>query len=179
MAETVSVTLRLFAVFRETLGSGTLEREVPAGTTVGRLLDLLIAEHPALAGAEAAVSFSVNRSYASADTVLHAGDEVSFIPPVSGGALVCRDLVSVGDPCLPQAEAQRPPLAEETFALHRHSGESRNPETLLQLEIVCCKSILSPSQLSSSRKKGFRKSLLRERTGVRGIASSVPPVQLA
>lgn len=90
MAETIAVTLRLFAVFREALGSGTLEREVPAGTTVGQLLARLIDEYPALAGAEATVSFSVNRTYASADTVLHAGDEVAFIPPVSGGAtLIC------------------------------------------------------------------------------------------
>ncbi|MDE2816683.1 MAG: MoaD/ThiS family protein [Chloroflexota bacterium] len=94
MAETVSITLRLFAVFRETLGSGTLTQEVPAGTTVGEVLDRLIAENAALAGTRAAVSFSVNRSYASADTVLHAGDEVAFIPPVSGGG----PLVYAGDP---------------------------------------------------------------------------------
>ena len=112
MAETVSITLRLFAVFRETLGSGTLTQEVPAGTTVGQVLDRIIAENPALAGAEAAVSFSVNRTYASADTVLHAGDEVAFIPPVSGGALICGGLVYVGDPCIPQAEAPELPLPE-------------------------------------------------------------------
>ena len=88
MAETVLVTLRLFAVFRETLGSGTLEQELPAGTTVGDVLDRLIAENPGLASARAAVSFSVNRSYASADTVLLAGDEVAFIPPVSGGGSI-------------------------------------------------------------------------------------------
>ena len=87
MAETASITitLRLFAVFRETLGVSTLEHEAPADATVGDVLARLIDEYPALAGAEAAVSYSVNRAYASADTVLHAGDEVAFIPPVSGG----------------------------------------------------------------------------------------------
>ncbi len=79
------VTLRLFAVFREALGTSTLTQEVPEGTTVEQVLAQLIDRFPALAGAEAAVSFSVNRSYAAADTVLHAGDEVAFIPPVSGG----------------------------------------------------------------------------------------------
>lgn len=87
MAETELITLRLFAVFREALGSSTLQQEVPAGTTVGQVLARLIDEYPALRGAEAAVSFSVNRTYASAETVLHAGDEVAFIPPVSGGAV--------------------------------------------------------------------------------------------
>lgn len=90
MAETVTVTLRLFAMFREALGSSTLTQEVPAGTTVGQVLDRLIAENPGLAGARAAVSFSVNRAYASANTELHAGDEVAFIPPVSGGGPLVR-----------------------------------------------------------------------------------------
>lgn len=85
MAETVTITLRLFAVFREALGASTLTQEVPVGTTVAQLLARLIAENPALAGAEAAVSFSVNRTYATGDAVLQAGDEVAFIPPVSGG----------------------------------------------------------------------------------------------
>lgn len=92
MAETVLVTLRLFAVFREALGNSTLEQEVPVGTTVGQVLDRLIADNPSLASARAVVSFSVNRTYASADTVLNAGDEVAFIPPVSGGG----PLVSAG-----------------------------------------------------------------------------------
>jgi molybdopterin synthase sulfur carrier subunit len=86
MAETVSITLKLFAVFREVLGASELTQEVPAGTTVAQVLAQIIHDHPALKGAEAAVSFSVNRSYATADTVLQAGDEVAFIPPVSGGA---------------------------------------------------------------------------------------------
>ena len=85
MSETILVTLRLFAVFREALGTSTLTQEVPTGTTVEQLLSQLVAEYPALAGAEAAVSFSVNRTYATAETVLQAGDEVAFIPPVSGG----------------------------------------------------------------------------------------------
>ena len=85
MPETVQITLRLFAVFREALGTSTLTQEVPEGTTVEQVLAQLIDRFPALAGAESAVSFSVNRSYAAADTVLHAGDEVAFIPPVSGG----------------------------------------------------------------------------------------------
>ena len=85
MAETILITLRLFAMFRETLGTSTLTQEVLAGTTVEQLLSQLVAEYPALAGAEAAVSFSVNRTYATAETVLQAGDEVAFIPPVSGG----------------------------------------------------------------------------------------------
>ena len=87
MAETILVTLRLFAVFREALGTSTLTQEVPEGTTVEQVLAQLIDRFPALAGAEAAVSFSVNRTYATAETVLQAGDEVAFIPPVSGGVI--------------------------------------------------------------------------------------------
>ena len=91
MAENVAITLRLFAVFREVLGASVLTREVATGTTVADLLAQIIAEHPALAGAEHAVSFSVNRTYASAATVLLAGDEVAFIPPVSGGRFAAHE----------------------------------------------------------------------------------------
>ena len=118
MAETVSITLRLFAVFRETVGSSTLEQEVPVGTTVGQVLEQLISEYPSLAGAEAAVSFSVNRAYASAETVLHAGDEVAFIPPVSGGTLL-----SIGNTCTPGQKRDFPPLSENSVVCVRSEAK--------------------------------------------------------
>ena len=127
MAETVSITLRLFAVFRETVGSSTLEQEVPVGTTVGQVLEQLISEYPSLAGAEAAVSFSVNRSYASAETVLHDGDEVAFIPPVSGGTLL-----NMGDLCTPPARGGIFPLSLRTvlYAFGQNLRDSLCPGDL-------------------------------------------------
>jgi len=80
----VNVTIRCFASVRELLGAELVEREVPVGTTVGRLKAALAAEAPDLA--RLAVAYAVNQDYATEETVLQDGDEVAFIPPISGGA---------------------------------------------------------------------------------------------
>ncbi|MDQ2652543.1 MAG: molybdopterin converting factor subunit 1 [Chloroflexota bacterium] len=86
MADTINVDLRFFAAMREALGRSSERLSVPAGTTAGALLDRLVAEQPKLDRMRSVVMVMVNQSYASAETVLNDGDEVAFIPPVSGGA---------------------------------------------------------------------------------------------
>lgn len=81
-----TVTLRYFAMYREVLGRREERREIPAGATVRALLDALIAETPALAGLRSMSRFIVNETYVDGETLLGEGDEVVFIPPVSGGA---------------------------------------------------------------------------------------------
>ncbi|MBL8750252.1 MAG: molybdopterin converting factor subunit 1 [Planctomycetes bacterium] len=78
------VTVRCFASVREVLGTDAMQVAVAPGTTVDGLRRQLIANVPALA--RIPVAFAVNRDYARPDTVLRDGDEVAFIPPISGGA---------------------------------------------------------------------------------------------
>jgi molybdopterin synthase catalytic subunit len=80
-----TVTLRYFALFREVLGRREERRAVPEGTTARDLLALLAEETPALAGLGGISRFIVNQVYVDGGTTLHEGDEVVFIPPVSGG----------------------------------------------------------------------------------------------
>ena len=68
------------------MGSGALDVEVSEGATVTTLLQRLIADHPKLAAYAPHLMVAVNTEYADKDSLLHAGDEVAFIPPVSGGA---------------------------------------------------------------------------------------------
>jgi molybdopterin converting factor subunit 1 len=86
-AETMSVTVRLFAMLRERAGTGSLELTLSRGATVAdaiarladeRSLGELLVRLP--------IRTAVNRDYAEASTVLAAGDELALIPPVSGGA---------------------------------------------------------------------------------------------
>ena len=79
------VTVRFFARLRELVGAGELEREVPDGATVGTVWDTLVAEYPAIAAYTASMSCAVNIDYARMTTALSDGDEVAFLPPVSGG----------------------------------------------------------------------------------------------
>lgn len=80
----VRVSLRCFAAVREALGTDAMEIELPAGTTVEGLRQKLALERPALA--RIPVAYAVNRDYARPDLALRDGDEVAFIPPISGGA---------------------------------------------------------------------------------------------
>jgi molybdopterin converting factor small subunit len=44
-----------------------------------------VVDYPGLAGYERSISSAVNADYAQRDHVLREGDEVAFLPPVSGG----------------------------------------------------------------------------------------------
>ncbi len=86
MPETITIDLRYFAAMREALGRTSERLSVPAGTTAAEILDRLVAEQPKLDRMRSVVMVMVNQSYASPSTALSDGDEVAFIPPVSGGA---------------------------------------------------------------------------------------------
>ncbi len=79
------VTVRLFARLRDLAGSGELIRDVEAPATVHTVWQSLTAEIPALVGYEATMSVAVNAEYARMAAAVHDGDEVAFLPPVSGG----------------------------------------------------------------------------------------------
>lgn len=80
------VRVRLFASLREAAAGGPEARlELPGGATAEAAWQALVVEHPALAPRRASLAVSVNRAYASFETVLQDADEVAFIPPVSGG----------------------------------------------------------------------------------------------
>ena len=78
------VNVRLFAVYRERVGRAHLELDLPEGATVHQAKTALEARYPGLSleGGMAAV----NQVFASSDTPLREGDELAFLPPVSGGS---------------------------------------------------------------------------------------------
>lgn len=79
------VTVRLFARLRELAGSAELTRTLPDGATSRELWQALAREFPEIAAYERVISCAVNEEYAAWATVLRDGDEVAFLPPVSGG----------------------------------------------------------------------------------------------
>lgn len=80
----MKITVRCFASVRDLLGAGVLEVDVPAGTTLGGLKEVLARRAPDLA--RLPFAFAVNRDYAPPDRVLAERDEVALIPPISGGS---------------------------------------------------------------------------------------------
>jgi molybdopterin synthase catalytic subunit len=81
----VRVKVRLFASLRERVGGERVELELPDGTSVEAAWQALLARHPSLGPSRPSLAAAVNRSYAPFDTSLRDGDELAFIPPVSGG----------------------------------------------------------------------------------------------
>ena len=79
------VTVRLFARLRDITGATELARELPPGATIGDLWRQLAGEFPELASYERSISSAVNADYARMDHVVCEGDEIAFLPPVSGG----------------------------------------------------------------------------------------------
>lgn len=82
----LKVKVRLFAQQREQVGWTEREVEVPEGSKVTDLIAALGREYPAIASAARHLVAAVNAEYVEPSAVLHAGDEVALIPPVSGGA---------------------------------------------------------------------------------------------
>jgi molybdopterin converting factor subunit 1 len=79
------VTIRLFARLRDLAGTGEIVREVPEPATVQGVWSVLVAETPALRAYENAMSVAVNAEYSRMGARVEDGDEVAFLPPVSGG----------------------------------------------------------------------------------------------
>jgi molybdopterin synthase catalytic subunit len=79
------VTVRLFARLRDITGAAELARDVDSGATIGSVWRQLASEYPALGPYERSISSAVNADYARMDTPLRDGDEIAFLPPVSGG----------------------------------------------------------------------------------------------
>lgn len=81
----LTITLRFFASLSDHFGSSPIRRAVPTPATVSTIRDSLGSEkpaaHPALAGAKAAI----NGRFSADDTPLKDGDELAFLPPMSGG----------------------------------------------------------------------------------------------
>jgi len=83
----LTIHVRLFAAIRESLGREHVELNLAEGATpeeAWREL-LLLDTRGELRARRATLAAAVNRKYAKFDAPLSDGDEVVFIPPVSGG----------------------------------------------------------------------------------------------
>ena len=81
----MKVKMLLFAVLTDIVGDASREIEVAEGTRALDIWSDLRSKHPELEPYERPPFTAVNEEYVAPETVLHNGDEVAFIPPVSGG----------------------------------------------------------------------------------------------
>ena len=79
------IKVKLFAAFREIVGAKEEELNLKDGTTVQMLLDDYVRRFPQMDRYREHIILSVNKEYGPPAKALKEGDEVSFLPPVSGG----------------------------------------------------------------------------------------------
>jgi len=96
------VRIKLFAALRERAATEELSLELPDGARVADALEQL----SWLTG-EIPVVMAINLDYADETSVLHPGDELALIPPVSGGTGAAVHARVVDRPLSAEALAQR------------------------------------------------------------------------
>lgn len=93
-SEGITVTLRLFAIYRERVGQECIEVTLPSGATVDDALRRLGDLHPGTLPLMPTTMVAVNQEYAERNQALQPDDEVALIPPVSGGQGIALDPLS-------------------------------------------------------------------------------------
>ena len=81
----MQVKIEYFAIYQDLLGLSEETVELEEGSTVQDLFELKTKDLKDRAELMKSTVFALNSDYADSSTVLSDGDEVVFIPPVSGG----------------------------------------------------------------------------------------------
>ena len=82
------ITIKYFASLRDIAEKEEDNLDIENPITIDQLSDIISKTAPKMGAIirEKKVMISVNQEMASADTIIHDGDEVAFLPPFSGGA---------------------------------------------------------------------------------------------
>lgn len=81
----MKIRIRYFASLREIVGQSEEHLMIQEGERVSDIRARLTTRYPRLESILARSVCAVNHSYVPAETVLHDGDELVFIPPMGGG----------------------------------------------------------------------------------------------
>jgi molybdopterin converting factor subunit 1 len=159
------MTLKLFATLRERAGAAEFVREFSDGATVAEMWEALKREFPALGGHRDSVGFAVNQEYVDGGFRPRAGDEVAFIPPVSGGAdprwvgpiTIAREPIDVA--ALEHAAGDPAAGAIVTFAgITRRENAGRN---VIRLEYEAYEAMALSEMRKIAREAGERWPIVR------------------
>jgi molybdopterin synthase sulfur carrier subunit len=85
VAPMIRVKVLFFGRVRELLSKAEDHAEIAEGATLENLFESYARKYPQLANFRASLVASRNQEFAAWGTQLGAGDEIAFLPPVSGG----------------------------------------------------------------------------------------------
>jgi molybdopterin converting factor subunit 1 len=85
VSQSIRVKVLFFGRLKEVTGRAEDAVELAEAATIEQLFSLYITHLPELVKYRSSLVASRNQEFAAWDTRLRAGDEVAFLPPVSGG----------------------------------------------------------------------------------------------
>jgi molybdopterin converting factor subunit 1 len=85
VSQTVRVKVLFFGRLKDVVGQSEESLDVSDAFTIEQLFALYSERVPGLVKYRSSIVASRNQEFAVWDTLLHSGDEVAFLPPVSGG----------------------------------------------------------------------------------------------
>jgi molybdopterin converting factor small subunit len=83
--DNVTIHLKMFAILRERSGAAEAELQLPEGADVSQAVAEAGRRFPAIAELLPRSAIALNLDYSQRQAILHDGDELALIPPVSGG----------------------------------------------------------------------------------------------
>lgn len=86
------IRVLLFGQLKDIVGRPEESLDVQPGTSLSDLLARYAANFPRFKPMTGSIACSLNREYAPVSSLLHEGDEVGFLPPVSGGSPVSTEI---------------------------------------------------------------------------------------
>jgi molybdopterin converting factor subunit 1 len=81
----IEVKVLYFGRLREVVGHAEESAQIPANSSLAQLFAHLSASHPGISAYRASLVACRNQEFAAWSTSLQPGDEIAFLPPVSGG----------------------------------------------------------------------------------------------
>jgi molybdopterin converting factor subunit 1 len=112
------VRVLLFGALKDLLAWESKAIDLPEQATVEQLLHHCMADAPQAQKFSGSLAVAVNREYAASTQILHEGDEVALLPPVSGG---CSENATRDDNSL--VRLQREPICADTLLANLKQGE--------------------------------------------------------
>ena len=85
MYGSVEIRTLFFASYKDLLGTGEIQVDLPAGATVSDLVSALRSRGGAFTVLPTAPVVALNMTYTDPTSLLSDGDEGALIPPVAGG----------------------------------------------------------------------------------------------
>ena len=80
------VKVLFFGQLKDITGRSEDSAELPAGASLESIFDLYATQHPRMRELRPSIVIARNHQFADAATTVADGDEVAFLPPVSGGS---------------------------------------------------------------------------------------------